>query len=432
MPPKEKTYIIKKCGFSSDLVFGQMQRCIEVGKYLKEHEIDSEPNSITYEFVPQAFTTAYVNAWKNLDENNYLIIEEINRGNCAQIFGDIFQLLDRDSETGYSSYKITPDKDLQNYLAIALKDCDIEDDDIKSGEKMQLPSNLNILATMNTSDQSLFPIDSAFKRRWDWKYIPIDYTDNGHYITCGSDKYKWTDFLETVNARIESVTQSEDKKMGGWFVKPNGKEITADKFVSKVVFYLWNDVFKDLCHDGNSIFKEGFNKFHKFFDFKGDVKFDVLEEFLMSLGLTPLNSDDLSINQDNIGIESIDNPSRNNSSKFYYELSGKTVDGIGEVVRTVINELCLTMNYENILKDFQLIVNKTYNGDSAIRLGTAQDLGPDKKGRVRWWKDPFTSKDGKIFSVISLWNDDTYEKVKNFVDNYPNIFPGGLIQKSRV
>ena len=261
-------------------------------KFISKTIEDLKNNAdITYEFIPQAFTTAYVNAWKNTDVPYYLVIEEINRGNCAQIFGDIFQLLDRDSKTGYSSYKITPDKDLQEYLCKEFAKADIEDEEIKQGIKMQLPSNLNILATMNTSDQSLFPIDSAFKRRWDWKYIPIDYTDKGHYITCGNKQYKWTEFLEAVNKRIESVTQSEDKKMGGWFVKPNGKEITADKFVSKVVFYLWNDVFKDFGHDGNTIFKDDFDKFHKFFDFKGDVKLDVLEKFLVSLGLKPINQE---------------------------------------------------------------------------------------------------------------------------------------------
>lgn len=272
-------HIIAECGFT-EAYYQEINKGIAVGEELSNN---SDVGEITYEFVPQAFTTAYVNAWKDRNNPYFLVIEEINRGNCAQIFGDIFQLLDRDCDTGYSSYKITPDKDLQDYLATELKGCDI-DDDIKSGEKMQLPSNLNILATMNTSDQSLFPIDSAFKRRWDWKYIPIDYTDNGHYIACGSNKYKWTDFLDAVNKRIESVTQSEDKKMGGWFVKPNGMEITADKFVSKVVFYLWNDVFKDFGHDGNSIFKEDFDTFHKFFDNKGDVKLDVLEKFLVSLG----------------------------------------------------------------------------------------------------------------------------------------------------
>lgn len=245
---------------------------------------DEKSGEITYDFTPQAFTNAYVSAWKDLSKPFYLIIEEINRGNCAQIFGDIFQLLDR-NEQGYSSYKTTPDQDLTNYIKTQFSETNIEDADVKSGNKMQLPPNLHIWATMNTSDQSLFPIDSAFKRRWDWRYIPIDYTDNGHYIDCGDTQYSWADFLQKVNARVESVTQSEDKKLGYWFMG-NGKEqteITIDRFVSKVVFYLWNDVFKDFGKSGNTIFKDTFAKFHKFFDFGGNPKEDVVKAFLDAL-----------------------------------------------------------------------------------------------------------------------------------------------------
>ena len=247
---------------------------------------DEESGEITYDFTPQAFTNAYVAAWKNAPTPFFLIIEEVNRGNCAQIFGDIFQLLDRD-EYGYSSYKTTPDQDLANYIRKQFAYTDIDDADVKSGKKMQLPPNLYIWATMNTSDQSLFPIDSAFKRRWDWRYIPIDYTDRGHYIACGDTQYSWADFLQKVNDRVESVTQSEDKKLGYWFMG-NGaeqKEITVDRFVSKVVFYLWNDVFKDFGKSGNTIFKDTFAKFHKFFDFGGNPKEDVVKAFLDALGV---------------------------------------------------------------------------------------------------------------------------------------------------
>ena len=245
---------------------------------------DEKSGEITYDFTPQAFTNAYVAAWKDLGKPFYLIIEEINRGNCAQIFGDIFQLLDR-NEQGYSSYKTTPDQDLMNYIKTQFSETNIKDADVKSGNKMQLPPNLHIWATMNTSDQSLFPIDSAFKRRWDWRYIPIDYTDNYHYIACGDTQYSWADFLQKVNDKVESVTQSEDKKLGYWFMG-NGKEqteITIDRFVSKVVFYLWNDVFKDFGKSGNTIFKDSFGKFHLFFDSSGNPKKDVVKAFLDAL-----------------------------------------------------------------------------------------------------------------------------------------------------
>ena len=215
-----------------------------------------EQTKISYSYVAQAFLQAYTAAWKNTSEPYYLIIEEINRGNCAQIFGDLFQLLDRD-ETGMSSYGITPDKDIANYLKKEFAKSEIENADIKNGNTMMLPSNLYILATMNTSDQSLFPIDSAFKRRWDWEYVPIEDAGKKHYIKVGNKKYDWWTFIDTINNSIDHITGSEDKKMGYWFVKPqnNDREITAKQFVGKVLFYLWNDVYKDYFDMSQCIFK---------------------------------------------------------------------------------------------------------------------------------------------------------------------------------
>ena len=196
---------------------------------------------ITYAFAPQVFTNAYVRAWEHPNEKVYLVIEEINRGNCAQIFGDLFQLLDR-KDDGTSCYYIRADKDLADYLQHTLSG------DAKRGIEegnLCLPSNLHIIATMNTSDQSLFPMDSAFKRRWDWEYVPINYKEaksSGFKITIGKKSYLWIKFLEHVNGKVWDLTKSEDKQMGNFFIKGN---ITEEVFKSKVMAYLWHEICKD-------------------------------------------------------------------------------------------------------------------------------------------------------------------------------------------
>ncbi len=203
----------------------------------------------------------------------FLIIEEINRGNCAQIFGDLFQLLDRNRE-GFSEYPIHADKDLAKELNKEFTNADfsmivgwinslyIKDypegvmSRVKCGELLLLPCNLNLVATMNTSDQSLFPMDSAFKRRWDWQYVRINQgqdDDNNNLnwkIIAGSKEYDWWTFVTEINKVIAKVTNSADKKLGFYFCKAdtNGV-IDADKFVNKVIFYLWNEVFKDYDFD---------------------------------------------------------------------------------------------------------------------------------------------------------------------------------------
>ena len=200
---------------------------------------------IKYSFVPQAFLQAYVAAWDNPDEKVFLVIEEINRGNCAQIFGDLFQLLDRGCD-GFSEYPIMADRDLAKYLNG--KDENGQDvltnkDGIKDG-KLRLPNNLYIWATMNTSDQSLFPIDSAFKRRWEWVYMPIDTKKENWYIQIGGSQYSWTDFLNKVNDELLTDETAEDKHLGFYFCKAENGIISKETFVAKVLFYLWTDVFK--------------------------------------------------------------------------------------------------------------------------------------------------------------------------------------------
>lgn len=250
---------------------------------------------ITYSFIPQAFLQAYVAAWNNPDDKVFLVIEEINRGNCAQIFGDLFQLLDRDDE-GASEYPIMADKDIAKYLngnddeerfVLTNKD-GIKDD------KLRLPKNLYIWATMNTSDQSLFPIDSAFKRRWDWVYMPIADAKKNYVIEIDNDQYDWWSFLEAINAIIESTTHSEDKKLGYFFAKAKDGRITVETFVSKVIFYLWNDVFKD-NETNHKAFKDNDGEllpFRKFFHHDGTVDTNMVIKFLQDLEVYPFETSD--------------------------------------------------------------------------------------------------------------------------------------------
>jgi len=240
---------------------------------------------ITYKFIPQAFTKAYAAAW-NTTEDVFLVIEEINRGNCAQIFGDLFQLLDR--KGGRSEYPIEADTDLANYLQEALAKSERTDipENVKSGKRLMLPQNLYIWATMNTSDQSLFPIDSAFKRRWDWVYIPIKpHAEENYKIKIGNETYDWWGFLQKMNSVIDDTTHSEDKKLGYFFVNTESKTVCAEKFVSKVLFYLWNDVFKNYGFD-HSIFTDNVGikfTFSDFFNEDGTPNTNRVNDFLKKL-----------------------------------------------------------------------------------------------------------------------------------------------------
>lgn len=264
-----------------------------VGCY-KPHKI-KDSQCLTYEFVEQAFLEAYKQAWMNPEKEIALVIEEINRGNCAQVFGDIFQLLDR-SDDGWSTYPIKADTDIAEHLkelripgyAASMNKrfgLDKEGKDRYPDRDwfgfMALPPNMSILATMNTSDQSLFPIDSAFKRRWDWKYIKIKKgkKENGEELgwniqikDANGEPVKiidenttlpWWNFIQKVNEIIASMTSSADKQLGYFFCKPSEKAnetdekptiITADTLVGKVIFYLWNDVFKDYGFEDASLF----------------------------------------------------------------------------------------------------------------------------------------------------------------------------------
>lgn len=283
---------------------------------------DNEGNEMTedkivYKFVSQAFLQAYVEAWKKycaVQENEepldeYLVIEEINRGNCAQIFGDLFQLLDR-GDKGFSVYPIMADSDMKEMLKKEFAGLEIKKKEsinalfkggkdivaqVLKGDILLLPNNLYIWATMNTSDQSLFPIDSAFKRRWDWKYMPIDTKKENWNIEVDGKKYSWSDFLEAVNEQIFEVTKSEDKKLGFYFCRANNHVVDAEKFVSKVIFYLYNDVFKDYGYDRKMFQGEDGKtiQFHEYFQNNGDINEQKAALFLNNLEIKPIGENNV-------------------------------------------------------------------------------------------------------------------------------------------
>ncbi|WP_309640759.1 AAA family ATPase [Flavobacterium sp.] len=249
--------------------------------------ITDSNGEIKYKFVPQIFTNSFVESCNDPEHQYYLIIEEINRGNCAEIFGELFQLLDRDE-----NYKITPSNELINYLNESIPNSKFYVDG-----NMLLPDNLSIIATMNTSDQSLFPMDSAFKRRWDWEYIPICYElkDDFGKINDSNDfeidiedgeKYSWIEFIKKVNLNHIKNNRSlgMDKCIGNYFIKPdNNKTISLKPFINKVIFYLWNDVFKD---EDNLVFEEN-TSYEDFFpiDKKGMKK---VKELFERIKLEPI------------------------------------------------------------------------------------------------------------------------------------------------
>ncbi len=277
--------------------------------------IDSK---ITYRYVFQSFLKAYIAAWKEQENEDpkpvFLIIEEINRGNCAQIFGDIFQLLDRNA-AGFSDYPIVTDDDLSKELENVLGELNISKrkeinslykggkdvvGGVINGKNLLLPNNMYIWATMNTSDQSLFPIDSAFKRRWDWKYVKIKNANKDYRIVFSNGNgYDWWQFVSKINSRIEGgEIQQEDKKLGYFFAKAkeqDGKNIiTAEAFLSKVIFYLYNDVFKDFGFE-DDFFKDKNGDtmtFASYFDDYGNMDEYRVEQFIANLGLEPFVIED--------------------------------------------------------------------------------------------------------------------------------------------
>ena len=329
------------------------------GHKVIENGVTVKEDRIAYEFVAQSFLQAYVNAWKKYDKGDkqYLVIEEINRGNCAQIFGDLFQLLDR-NDSGFSDYPIKADADMKRQLQKAFAGLSIAQSDkinamyegkdivsqVLNGDILLLPNNLYIWATMNTSDQSLFPIDSAFKRRWDWTYMPIANAEKHWKIEVDGNCYDWWLFLEKINEKIGSTTNSEDKKLGYFFCKAQNGVISAKTFVGKVIFYLWNDVFKDY-EFGDAIFNDEDGSklsFDKFYLESGDVNDQKVQMFLSNLGLHYFDEDS----------EATENPKGSPRFSFNDMKNLKMKDVVKEVVQHYADDIHPTYDAHEVCKNF--------------------------------------------------------------------------------
>lgn len=396
------------------------------GKKVIDEETGKEVNEerIAYKFIPQAFLEAYVEAWKILGsgKKQYLIIEEINRGNCAQIFGDLFQLLDR-NEYGFSDYPIVADKDMQKYLEKEFEGWEITNKDeinqlygeanmvnlIMKGERLVLPSNLYIWATMNTSDQSLFPIDSAFKRRWDWKYVPIregrDKETNAPlnwYINTGDKQYNWWSFISKVNKLIGSLTNSEDKKLGYFFCKAKDGEIDADLFVSKVIFYLWNDVFKDYGFDDKDFQDEegkilSFDRFYQDVNGKTNVDIATIELFLENLGVEEYYSDEKEKEEE----EDIDaaEEEKNGKNHFKYTINGSSQQYAKRILAAKLVEEYIKMNPD--LSPNQVVNNWKSLGDIVPHFVETEEEFKSRTDKPRVEK--IKCQDGYVYVSNNGW-----------------------------
>ncbi len=381
---------------------------IRSGMIIYEKEAKNRRNSsITYTFVPQAFTKAYMRAWQTKDPV-YLIIEEINRGNCAQIFGDLFQLLDR--KNGQSEYPIKPDSDLSMYISENMTSpVENTPESVKQGEEMILPPNLYIWATMNTSDQSLFPIDSAFKRRWDWQYIPIANANEDYYISVDNYKFDWWIFLEKINQLIGETTSSEDKKLGYFFCKPKDKEIDVNMFVSKVIFYLWNDVFKDF-EFSNSVFddvngKLTFGKFYKSLNKETIINEDKVVLFLNNLDVAIDKENSMLLSNNPAEAESAGNDFTN------YSLNGSVPMGKSALGLAIIEKYLKAhpeLNFSDIKKTFPDTMLGSV-GSKGLIVENDKDFG----SYIRYYAQGFKSSDGVEFKIFKQW---TVNNIQSIID----------------
>lgn len=231
------------------------EKGIEIGDQNAEGKFRK---TISYQFTPGPFLEILKDALLDRGNNYLLIIEEINRANAAAVFGDMFQLLDRDDK-GTSDYSISPSEEIVEYLM--LKDKEGKGGlSEKSAHEIRIPSNLYIWATMNSADQGVFPLDTAFKRRWNFKYRPLDggkdNNDSAEVRLCNDTSCKWGEFRRAINHLLSRNGVNEDKLLSSFFVK--GNSIDTETFEMKVLMYLWEDAAR-MCR--SKVFKDGINTF---------------------------------------------------------------------------------------------------------------------------------------------------------------------------
>lgn len=221
---------------------------------LKPHK--DSTGSITYSFRKGPFIQILEKALLDQENHHFLVIEELNRANTAAVFGEIFQLLDRDDE-GKSEYPILiQDEDLYDALEKTLG----SEHEFIVKRQLMIPSNLSIIATMNSSDQAVFPLDTAFKRRWIFEYLPIDFTNCArgevpiHHVDL--PKVEWKKLAQTINTVLVQLKVVEDKLIGPWFIKDSDLvEGQAEQtFIGKICSYLWDDALK-YKNQNDKIFK---------------------------------------------------------------------------------------------------------------------------------------------------------------------------------
>lgn len=295
---------VSRVTFYPDYTYSQFVGCFKPVAKNKKKENDgnqsplsAQESYISYEFVPGPFLLTYMKAVQHPDESYLLIVEEINRANPAAVFGDVFQLLDRD-DNGNSTYTVATSKEMADCIGMYFDELsddekavieryydDVGFEDIRemSTKNLSLPPNMYIWATMNSADQGVFPMDTAFKRRWDFRYIGIDEGENADIdgtplseieVPCGGRNVLWNDLRHAINEFLMSdeMKVNEDKLLGPFFISPSA--LKSDRFSAvfkdKVLLYLYEDVGKT---KRKKLFRDGLNTYSKVcaaFDVEGE------------------------------------------------------------------------------------------------------------------------------------------------------------------